>query len=99
MSSWSLAKAIAEPAKETVPIKTPSRTSKMTYVAGCVDLMWMNSVIDTSDAAPPPTPLKIATNCGIAVIFTKRAVGTATTAPMNMARRISQTWRRAWPST
>ena len=40
--------------------------------------MWMNSVIETSDAAPPPTPLKIATSWGIAVIFTKRAVGTAT---------------------
>ena len=46
--------------------------------------MWMNSVIDTSAAAPPPTPLKIATNWGMAVIFTKRAVGTAMTTPMNM---------------
>ena len=51
--------------------------------------MWMNSVIETSDAAPPPTPLKIATNWGIAVIFTKRAVGTAMMTPMNMASRIS----------
>ncbi len=27
----------------------------------------------TSDAAPPPAPLKIATICGIAVIATRRA--------------------------
>ena len=48
----------------------------------------MNSVIDTRAAAPPPTPLKIATSCGIAVIFTKREVGMPTTAPMAMARMI-----------
>ncbi len=30
-------------------------------------------------AAPPPTPLKMATSCGMAVIFTKRATGTAMT--------------------
>ncbi len=36
-------------------------------------------------AAPPPTPLKMATSWGIAVIFTKRATGTATAAPSTMA--------------
>ena len=36
----------------------------------------MNSVTDTSAAAPPPTPLKMATICGMAVIFTVRAAGT-----------------------
>ena len=41
----------------------------------------MNPVIETSAAAPPPTPLKIATSCGIAVIFTNRDVGTAMAAP------------------
>ena len=41
----------------------------------------MYSVIETSAAAPPPTPLKIATSWGIAVIFTNRDVGTATAAP------------------
>ncbi len=61
--------------------------------------MWMNSVIDTSDAAPPPTPLKMATSWGIAVIFTKRAVGTAMMTPMNMASRMSHTWCSEWPST
>ncbi len=41
--------------------------------------------MDTSAAAPPPTPLKMATICGIAVIFTLRAAGTAMAAPMIMA--------------
>ena len=31
--------------------------------------------------APPPTPLKSATICGIAVIFTWRAAGTPTATP------------------
>ncbi len=35
----------------------------------------MNSVSDTSAAAPPPTPLKMATICGIAVIFTSARRG------------------------
>ena len=61
--------------------------------------MCTNSVIETSAAAPPPTPLKMATNWGIAVIFTKRATGTATTAPMKMPSRISHTWCNEWPST
>ena len=36
-------------------------------------------------AAPPPTPLKMATSWGIAVIFTRRATGTAIAAPSTMA--------------
>ena len=40
-------------------------------------------------AAPPPTPLKMATSWGIAVIFTKRATGTAMAAPSAMAMRAS----------
>ena len=49
-------------------------------------------------AAPPPTPLKMATSCGMAVIFTKRATGTAMSAPMTMATmantRFLPEWRR-----
>ena len=41
--------------------------------------------MEISAAAPPPTPLKMATSCGIAVIFTKRATGTAMAAPSTMA--------------
>ena len=35
-----------------------------------------------SATAPPPTPLKSATICGIAVIFTLRAAGTPTAVPI-----------------
>ena len=45
--------------------------------------------MEISAAAPPPTPLKMATNCGIAVIFTKRATGTAMAAPSAMAMSAS----------
>ena len=45
--------------------------------------------MEISAAAPPPTPLKMATSCGIAVIFTKRATGTAMAAPRAMATRAS----------
>ncbi len=39
--------------------------------------------------APPPTPLKSATICGIAVIFTCRAAGMPTAAPSAMPSAIS----------
>ena len=45
--------------------------------------------MEISAAAPPPTPLKIATSWGMAVIFTKRATGTAMAAPSTMAMRAS----------
>ena len=41
--------------------------------------------MEMSAAAPPPTPLKMATSCGMAVIFTSRATGTAMAAPTTMA--------------
>ncbi len=41
--------------------------------------------MEISAAAPPPTPLKMATSCGMAVSFTIRATGTAMTAPSAMA--------------
>ena len=47
------------------------------------------TTIEMRAAAPPPTPLKMATICGIAVIFTLRAAGTATAAPMAMATSVS----------
>ncbi len=61
----------------------------------------MNSVSDTRAAAPPPTPLKMATICGIAVILTRRAAGTPTTAPMAMATMMSRrlrVWEYTWGS-
>ncbi len=44
--------------------------------------------MEMSAAAPPPTPLKMATIWGIAVILTLRAAGTAMAAPMTMATRV-----------
>ena len=46
-------------------------------------------MIEMSAAAPPPTPLKMATSWGIAVIFTIRATGTAMPAPSAMATSAS----------
>ena len=40
-------------------------------------------------AAPPPMPLKRATICGMAVIFTRRAAAQATAAPTAMATSMS----------
>ena len=44
-------------------------------------------------AAPPPTPLKTATICGIAVIFTKRAAGTAIAVPTTIPTMMSTRFR------
>src|SRR6266542_2440033 len=47
----------------------------------------------TSAAAPPPTPLNSATSCGIAVIGTRRAAGTPTTAPTTIAATMAARFR------
>ena len=49
-----------------------------------------NSTYAIRATAPPPTPLKSATICGICVIFTMRAAGMATAVPNATPRRISQ---------
>ncbi len=54
--------------------------------------------MEISAAAPPPTPLKMATSWGIAVIFTKRATGTATAAPRAMAMSASTRFVPEWRS-
>ncbi len=46
--------------------------------------LW-NSASAIRATAPPPTPLKSATICGIAVIFTRRAPTAPTTAPIAIA--------------
>ena len=43
--------------------------------------MLRNSAQAIRNTAPPPTPLKSATICGIAVILTRRAAGTPTAVP------------------
>ncbi len=54
--------------------------------------------MEISAAAPPPTPLKMATSWGIAVIFTKRATGTAIAAPSAMAMIASTRFFPEWRS-
>jgi hypothetical protein len=48
--------------------------------------------MDTTAAAPPPTPLNAATIWGIAVIFTRRAAGTPMATPMAIAPTMSGMW-------
>src|SRR2546423_7279139 len=51
-----------------------------------------------SAAAPPPTPLKSATICGIAVIFTRRAATAPNSPPTAIPTRISQKLTTcSWP--
>jgi hypothetical protein len=52
-------------------------------------MLW-NSANAIRAAAPPPTPLKSATICGIAVIFTRRAATAPKLPPTAMPTRISQ---------
>ena len=73
-SPWSFPNAIALPENETAPIMRPS--IELAAGPGSIPLVLIvrtYSRIDTSAAAPPPAPLKSATICGIAVIFTTRA--------------------------
>ena len=67
MISCNFKKVITEPENEiqpTITVKTVARTSPV--VASAPSLRY--STIATSAAAPPPTPLKSATSCGICVI-------------------------------
>ena len=49
-----------------------------------------SSASETSAAAPPPTPLKSATICGIAVIFTRRAATAPKPPPITIPSAIAQ---------
>ncbi len=88
-------KAMALPLNDTQPISRPSIPSTMAYTAGlgppseCRCASDRKTTMEISAAAPPPTPLKMATSCGMAVIFTRRATGTAITAPSTMATSAS----------
>src|SRR5450759_2436774 len=78
------------PAKETQPMIALSRTASVTpKVSESTDARDRNSSMETSAAAPPPTPLNSATICGMAVIGTRRAAGTPSTVPTAMLPIIS----------
>ncbi len=91
-SSWSLANAMAEPAKEIEPIRAERTIETVSSPIGSAVLCHSESA--TSAAAPPPTPLKTATICGIAVIRTFRAPTTPTTLPITSPATISAQFSR-----
>src|SRR5216683_1021725 len=64
-----------EPANEIEPITAESTDVNETSGVGVLPALYTlsSSPAATSAAAPPPAPLKIATICGIAVIFTRCA--------------------------
>jgi hypothetical protein len=77
-----------EPQNETEPT-IAANTSGIATSVGRSPPVSRNSAQEISATAPPPTPLKSATICGIAVIFTLRAAGTPTAVPIAMPRTIS----------
>ncbi len=70
--------AMSEPEKVTAPMRTSSAVATATVpdtlVAPALVASFTNSLIATMHAAPPPTALNMLTSCGIAVIFTVRAL-------------------------
>ena len=79
-----------EPENDTLPIRTVNAIAASDAVASCEipGPGLRNSGEATSAAAPPPTPLNSATSCGIAVIFTPRAMGVAIRMPTATAAMI-----------
>ncbi len=84
MSSCSFAKVTSEPENEIAPTSSVNTIATRTHGSS----VWASSSRATSAAAPPPTPLKSATSCGIWVICTRRATGAAIAEPTAMAARI-----------
>ncbi len=72
-----------EPANDSAPMTADSTlVNETSYVIGVPEFTYLSSSpAATSAAAPPPAPLKIATICGIAVIFTRCAEMMPTAAP------------------
>ena len=83
-SSCSLAKATRLPANEAAPIARPKISSRTCRPLGWLGWTRRNVTIETSAAAPPPTPLNTATSCGMAVIRTRRETGAPIKAPITM---------------
>ena len=75
MRPWSLPPAMSDPVNVTDPMSAPTTTKTVVSRAAVPpSLSRMKSSMATSAAAPPPTALNSDTSCGIAVIFTERAV-------------------------
>ena len=80
-----------DPQNEIDPTIAPNSSKISTRSGQPPPNWWRNSTHAISATAPPPTPLKIATICGIAVIFTRSAAGIPIAVPIATPRRISQT--------
>ena len=74
--SCSLPKAIRLPLKEIAPMAMPNapEIAAPSPARSPWPLARRNSAIETSAAVAPPMPLKSATICGIAVIWTRLAL-------------------------
>ena len=91
MIPWSLPPAISEPVNVTDPMTAPRTTKIVVDTSAPVLESRMKSSIATSAAAPPPTALNSDTSCGIAVIFTLRAMYRPAPPPMaNPTRMMAQ---------
>ncbi len=78
---------MSEPLKVTEPMSAPS-TTKIVVSTEAPELRRMKSSMATRAAAPPPTALNSDTSCGIAVIFTVRAVYRPAPPPMAKPTRM-----------
>ena len=99
MISCNLPNAMIDPQNEIDPmIAANSEATTMCTVgfSPCwkaeKPLVSMNSARAMSATVPPPTPLKNATSCGMAVIFVHRAGGTPSTTPTTRPAMISTHW-------
>ncbi len=86
--SWSLRNAMFEPQKEIEPMIAANRIGIRASSSRSPPAS-RNSTNEISATAPPPTPLNSATICGIAVIFTLRALGMPTAVPIARPTTIS----------
>ena len=91
-SSCSFANATTEPANEIEPMSAERTIEIVSSQTGSAATCHSESA--TSAAAPPPTPLKIATICGIAVMRTVRAPTTPTTLPITSPVTMSAQFSR-----
>jgi hypothetical protein len=95
MSSCNFRNVTMDPLKDT----EPTTTVKTVAISAAIDPepCSVYSTTEISAAAPPPTPLKSATSCGMAVIWTRRAEITPIAEPTTIATRMIARLRTSIP--
>ena len=84
--SCSLKNAITEPVKVTAPMSAVAAAAVANWLSALPSSMAsMNEAIATRTDAPPPKPLKSATNSGMDVILTLTASKAPTAEPITSA--------------